>query len=89
MLIPRRDATLPQDKAAPQPALPAFINNIWQTVVNGGRPIDLEERAKDDADAGMTRITDDNYASLFATSRPDDVWVIAVLVGLGANLSMR
>lgn len=56
----------------------AFIHNIWQTVINGGRPLDLDARAKGDEEAGMTRITDDNYEQLFSQGRPDDVWVIAV-----------
>ncbi|KLT39489.1 hypothetical protein CC85DRAFT_192889 [Cutaneotrichosporon oleaginosum] len=57
----------------------ALVKNIWQTVINGGsKPLDIAARTKADADAGMTRITDENYAIIFSQSRPDDVWVVAV-----------
>ncbi|BEI90172.1 uncharacterized protein CcaverHIS019_0302420 [Cutaneotrichosporon cavernicola] len=71
-----------QQDAAQAPHLTgisAIANNVWQTVINGGsKPVDLAARAKSDAETGMTRITDDNYDTIFSQSRPDDLWVVAV-----------
>lgn len=77
-----------QDAAETQSSasISRLVNNVWQTVINGGsKPVDLAARAKSDAEAGMARITDDNYDTIFSQSRPDDLWVVAVWVEVDAT----